>query len=63
MGVQCYTRMRVGPDGVLGAEEGVPTTQMGYEFWPRALEGTIRRAWEMTGASPCCHRERHRHRR
>ena len=29
----------------------MPTTQMGYEFWPEALEGTIRRAWEKTGAS------------
>jgi len=52
VGVQCYTRMRVGPDGVLGAEEGVPTTQMGYEFWPEALEGTIRRAWDKTGGIP-----------
>jgi len=27
----------------------VPVTQMGYEFWPRALEATVRRAWEVTG--------------
>ncbi len=52
VGVQCYTRMRVGPEGVLGAEEGVPVTQMGYEFWPRALEATVRRAWEFTGGTP-----------
>jgi beta-glucosidase len=52
VGVQCYTRMRVGPDGVLGAEEGVPTTQMGYEFYPRALEATVRRAWEFTDGIP-----------
>jgi beta-glucosidase len=52
IGVQTYTRMRVGPDGALGGEEGVPTTQMGYEFWPEALEGTIRRAWEKTGGLP-----------
>ena len=49
IGVQTYTRMRVGADGALGGEEGVPTTQMGYEVWPEALEGTIRRAWEKTG--------------
>jgi len=48
VGVQCYTRMRIGPDGVLGTEDGVPTTQMGYEFWPAALEATIRRAAEVT---------------
>ncbi len=52
VGVQAYTRMRVGPSGVLGAEEGVPTTQMGYEYWPEALEATIRRASEMTGGLP-----------
>ena len=38
---------------------------MGYEYWPEALEATIRRAWEVhrgRGAAPR-HRERHRHRR
>jgi beta-glucosidase len=25
---------------------------MGYEFWPRALEATVRRAWEFTGGTP-----------
>jgi beta-glucosidase len=52
IGVQAYTRMRVGPDGALGGEAGVPTTQMGYEYYPEALEGTIRRAWEKTGGLP-----------
>ena len=48
LGVQVYTRIRVGPEGVLAAEEGVPLTLMGYEFWPEALEGCLRRAWEVT---------------
>jgi beta-glucosidase len=52
IGVQTYTRTRVGPDGSVGGEEGVPTTQMGYEFWPEALEGTVRRAWDKTGGVP-----------
>jgi beta-glucosidase len=52
VGVQTYTRQRVGPDGYLPADAGAPTTQMGYEFWPEALEGTIRRAWEVTGGLP-----------
>jgi beta-glucosidase len=52
VGVQCYTRMRVGPDGELPTEEGVARTQMGYEFWPRALEATIRRATEVTDGTP-----------
>jgi beta-glucosidase len=47
VGVQTYTRMRVGPDGLLGPAPGVRTTLMGYEFWPDALEATIRRAWEV----------------
>lgn len=52
IGVQTYSRTRVGPDGVLGPEDGVPTTQMGYELWPEALETTIRKAWELTGQIP-----------
>jgi beta-glucosidase len=52
IGVQTYTRARVGPEGNLGPEPGVPTTQMGYEFYPEALEGTIRRAWLKTGGLP-----------
>jgi beta-glucosidase len=49
VGVQTYSRDRIGPDGMLGPEEGVETLPMGYEFWPQSLEATIRRAWEVTG--------------
>jgi beta-glucosidase len=49
LGVQTYTRARVGADGIATPEEGVPTTQMGYEYWPDALEATVRRATEVTG--------------
>lgn len=52
IGVQTYTRTRVGPGGQLGPEDGVETTLMGYEFWPEALEATIRRAWAQTGRVP-----------
>ncbi|MGB7050415.1 MAG: family 1 glycosylhydrolase [Acidimicrobiales bacterium] len=52
VGVQTYTRMRVGPDGPLGPEAGVAVTQMGYEFWPAALEHTIRRAVDRTRGVP-----------
>src|SRR5215470_824511 len=41
VGVQTYTRGRVGPDKDLGPAPGVELTQMGYEFWPEALEQTI----------------------
>ena len=44
VGVQNYTRDRIGPDGALPPEPGVEKTMMGYEFWPEALEGTIRYA-------------------
>jgi beta-glucosidase len=49
IGVQTYSRQRFGPDGPLPAEEGVPVLVMGYEFWPQALEGTIRYASEKSG--------------
>ncbi len=42
IGVQNYSRKRVGPDGTLPNEEGVETTQMDYEYYPEALEGVIR---------------------
>ena len=49
IGVQTYSRSRFGPDGPLPAEDGVPVLAMGYEYWPQALEGTIRWAAEATG--------------
>ena len=49
IGVQTYSRTRVDAKGGLGGEEGVPMLVMGYEFWPRALETTIRYAAEKTG--------------
>ena len=52
IGVQTYTRMRVTADGPLGPEEGVPLTQMGYERWPDALAGCIRRAAEVVDGTP-----------
>jgi beta-glucosidase len=49
VGVQTYSRERFGPEGRLGPEEGVKLTQMGYEFWPEALEATIRYAVQVAG--------------
>lgn len=49
IGVQTYSRNRVGPNGAMGGEEGVETLIMGYEYWPQALEATLRRAWDRTG--------------
>ena len=36
-------------DGPVGPEEGVELTQMGYEFWPEALEASIRQAYLGSG--------------
>jgi beta-glucosidase len=44
LGIQTYTRSRVGKKGDLGPEPGVELTQMGYEFWPDALETCIKYA-------------------
>ncbi len=50
IGVQCYTRLRFGAGGrLLGAADGVPVTQMGYEYWPQVTEHTVRRAAAVTG--------------
>ncbi|GAA1962788.1 glycoside hydrolase family 1 protein [Kitasatospora viridis] len=43
LGVQNYSRIRVGPDGVAAAPEGAELTQMGYEFYPQALGNVLRR--------------------
>ena len=49
VGVQTYSRTRFDPTGPLPPEAGVELTQMGYEFWPEALEATIRYAAAKTG--------------
>lgn len=49
VGVQTYTRTRVGPEGDLGPEPGVSVTQMNWEVWPQALGATIRWAAEESG--------------
>jgi len=50
IGVQTYTRMLFGPDGLLPPSSDSELTQMGYEFCPEALEATIRHAVKITGS-------------
>jgi len=45
-GVQCYTKLTIGPEGVVTELEG-ERTDMGYLFWPRSVEYTVRRAAEL----------------
>jgi beta-glucosidase len=47
--VQTYSRHRFGPEGPLGPAPGVKVLALGYEFWPEALEGTIRYARQVAG--------------
>jgi beta-glucosidase len=48
VGVQTYSRSRVGKHGDLPPEPGIELTQMGYEFWPESLEQTLRYAAAQT---------------
>lgn len=43
LGVQNYTRARHDANGSLPTSEGAELTQMGYEFYPQALENVLRR--------------------
>jgi beta-glucosidase len=49
VGVQCYTRLHFGPDGLTGNDPAVAVTQMGDERWPQAVEHTVRRAAAVSG--------------
>ncbi len=44
VGVQTYSRERFGPDGKLPRPEGCETTLTGWEYYPVALEHTLRLA-------------------
>lgn len=46
VGVQCYTKLIFGPDGVVTNPEG-EVTDMGYLFWPQCVDYTVRRAAEL----------------
>ena len=49
VGVQTYARMVIGPNGPIPPGDDVEKNQMGEEFYPEALEGTIRHAAQVTG--------------
>jgi beta-glucosidase len=49
-GVQAYSRTRLDERGLpMGPEKGVEVLDMGYEYWPQAVEVAIRHAAEVTG--------------
>ena len=49
VGIQTYGRIRFGPDGPRGPEEGAELSAMGDEFYPEGLEATIRQAAAIAG--------------
>ncbi|HWY14117.1 MAG TPA: family 1 glycosylhydrolase [Rhizomicrobium sp.] len=49
VGVQTYTRIRFGPNGHLPPPKNAERTQMGYEFYPEALDATVRTAARVSG--------------
>ena len=49
VGVQTYARMVVGKEGIVPPAIEVEKNQMGEEFYPEALEGTIRYAAKVAG--------------
>jgi len=49
VGVQTYSRAVYGPEGRVPAPDDAELTQMNYEFYPQALEATIRYVASYTG--------------
>jgi beta-glucosidase len=49
VGVQTYSRERFDAKGHISPEESAELTQMGYEFWPEALEATLRYVNQVAG--------------
>ncbi len=49
VGVQAYTRMHFGPDGLAPDDPSVAQTQMGTENWPQAVAHCVRRTAAFTG--------------
>jgi beta-glucosidase len=47
--IQSYSRIRVGPNGELPPPDGAERTQTDWEFYPEALEESIRYAARQTG--------------
>jgi beta-glucosidase len=48
VGVQTYTRLRIGPDGPVRPPADTARTQTGWEIYPDALESTVRLAATQT---------------
>jgi beta-glucosidase len=47
VGVQCYSKVRIGPHGQVPPSADEDVTDMGYLFWPQVVEHSVRRAAEI----------------
>lgn len=52
IGVQAYLRTFIGKDGPLPVSAGAETTLTGWEYFPPALEISVRHAWELSTHTP-----------
>jgi beta-glucosidase len=52
VGVQAYTRTRIGADGPLAVADDAERTLTEWEYYPGALEAGVRRAWERGEGTP-----------
>ncbi|MFJ4027573.1 glycoside hydrolase family 1 protein [Paenarthrobacter sp. NPDC089989] len=52
IGVQAYLRTFIDDNGPVPVPEDAATTQMGWEYFPPALENATRHAWKLTDGTP-----------
>jgi beta-glucosidase len=52
IGVQAYTRVRIGSDGALKLQEGARTTLTGWEYYPEAAAEALRHTAELAPGVP-----------
>ena len=52
IGIQAYTRTKIGPNGPIAIPAAAERTLTGWEYYPGAIEFGIRRSWQRTGGVP-----------
>jgi beta-glucosidase len=57
IGVQTYSRERIGPTGAVPVPDGTPTMQTGWEVYPSALGNSVRIAAQHGEGAGACHGE------
>jgi beta-glucosidase len=52
LGVQCYSRVLLGPEGPLEPDPSAERTSIGTEYYPDCVAETVARAWGLSGHTP-----------